>query len=906
MPIRPRILRAFRLASSRDDVVAAQVDEEIRLHLELRAEQLVRRGLTPEAARREAERRFGGVREARQRLQETATNRERRMRARETVEGLLLDLRHALRSLRREPALVATVVLTLALGIGANAAMFGVLDRLMLSGPAHVADADRVLRLYQTRRDASEMATSSIVPYATYEAVRAGAPAFAHLAAYTSASEAAVGRGDEIERLTLRSATATLFPLLGVRPAVGRFYGAAEDTPPAGERVVVLGHEAWRRRFGGDSAVLGRALLVEGRSYTVVGVAPPGFTGAELEPVDLWVPMSSQPSPPLADWHTSRAAKWVQVVGRLAPGATPERAAVEATAVERRAYAAVDASPWEREVDVSARPLWFGRDGAETLEVAVSRWLQGVAAVVLLVACANVANLLLARAVRRRREVAVRLALGIGRRRLLRLLLAEGMLLALAGGAAGVLLAWWGGQLLRATLLENVSWGAAPVDGRVLLVAAAATLATGVLVSLLPALQASRPDLVPSLKEGTAGAGARSRLRSTLTVVQAALSVVLLVGAGLFVLSLRNVRQLRLGIDTDRVLLVSVAYPRLAELPEAQRDGERARRRALRAELHERLRAVPGVEATAASAGTPFHSGLGLDVRAEGHDSIPSLPGGGPYFSAVTPGYFATAGTRLLRGRCVTAADRRGAEPVAVVSATMARVLWPRGDALGRCLHVGADTAPCARIVGVVEDVHRFRLREEPAMQYYVPIEQFPDHEGTTMVRAAGDPAALRPAIERHVRRLDPSVRYVTVRLLQDSVSQQMRPWRLGASHFGLFGGLALVVAATGLYSVMAYATASRTHEIGVRLALGAGPADVRRLVLRSGLALAALGVTLGVLGALAGGRWAAPLLFDVSPRDPAVLGAVALVLLAVALLACLAPAWRAARVAPAEALRVE
>jgi predicted permease len=908
MSIRAGIHRAFRLLPRGGGSVAAQVDDEIALHLELRAERLERQGMSPEEARREAARRFGSLDEARRDLRRRAAHRERTMRTRERVEAIGQDLRYALRALRRERGFSFVVVLTLALGIGANAAMFGVLDRLLLSGPAHVVDADRVLRLYGTDDDRpAEYQTSSVMPYATYATARTGTTAFSHLAAYGMIGELTMGHGEEAERVTRRHATATLFPLLGVRPALGRFYDEAEDTPPTGAQVVVLDHGFWRRRFGGDSTIVGRTIELEGKPFTVVGVAPRGFTGPELEPVSLWLPMSSQLSPPTADWPTTRDAMWLQVIGRLAPGATPERAAQEVTLAERGAMAATGAPERELDVRMSARPLRFDRSGNETLELAVSRWLLGVAAVVLLVACANVANLLLARTVRRRREVAVRLALGIGRARLVRLLVAEGMLLALAGGAAGLLLATWGGQLLRTALLENVSWDVSPLDGRVLAVAAGMTVLTGLLVSLVPALHATRPDLVRSLKEGTQqGGGVRSRLRGALTVAQAAMSVVLLVGAGLFVLSLQHVRDLRLGIDTDRVLWVDVQYPRSTELPEAQREAELARRAAFRAELFEQLRRVPGVAATAMATGVPFHSGLGMDVRAEGVDSMPALPGGGPYYLGVTPDYLKTAGTRLLRGRGILPTDGNGGEHVALVNETMARTLWPTGDAIGKCLYVGDDTAPCSRVVGVVEDARRFALREEPAMQYYVPLSAKQPHGAIALVRAARDPAALVPVIQRHVRTLDPNVRHVNVQLMQDKVNPQMRPWRLGATMFGLFGALALVVAAVGLYSVMSYTAAQRTHEMGVRLALGAQPRDVRRLVLRSGVGLAALGVGIGVLGALAGGRWAEPLLFGISPRDPAVIGGVTLVLLVVAVLASLVPAWRSARVAPSVALRAE
>ena len=902
MPIRPRIPRAFRLAPSRDDVLAAQVDEEIRLHLELRAEQLVRRGLTPEAARREAERRFGGVPEARRALQRTAIHREERVRMRAYAEGVLDDLRHALRSFVRERGFAAVVVLTLALGVGANAAMFGVLDRLLLSGPAHVRDADALGRLYVSTTPPGEPERAlSTFGYVSLAALRE-ARTLTGLAAYTGVQDEPLGRGLDAERVRVRYVTANLFPLLGTRPALGRFFDAADERPPAGEPVVVLDHATWRRRFGGDSAVIGRPLRLGERTFTVIGVAPPGFTGPELEPVDLWLPVSA--STPLPDWPTTRGMTWLRVVGRLAPGATPEQATAEVTRLYR-------AEPVERQraehVRVAFRPLWFDAHGVEAKEVAVSRWLIGVSAVLLLVACANVANLLLARGIRRRREIAVRLALGVSRRRLVRLLFLEGAVLAVAGGLAGVAVAYWGVQLLRLTLLEGIAWDRPPIDARVLAVTAATVVATALLVALLPALKASDPRLARTLTSGTAQAGQRrSRLRDALTLVQAALSAALLVGAGLFVHSLQRAQRLDIGIAPANVLEVVLSWPDAPGLSEADEARESARRRQVRERALERLRALPGVEHAASGMGTPFTGAWWAYPRVPGYDSLPPMPGGGPYFAIVSADYLATLGTPILQGRAITAADVRGTERVAVINEPMARTLWPKGDAVGACVYATERDTTCVRVVGVVPHAPRLELRDEPAFQLYYAAGQRSGGVGALFVRTTGEPSALVPTVRRLLQEIDPTLTFADVRRFEDRLAPQLRPWRLGAMVFALFGLLALVVAGVGLYSVMAYATASRARELGVRLALGAQPRDVRRLVLRQGMLLGAGGVAAGVLLALAAGRWVAPLLFDTSPREPLVFAAVLGALLAVTGAASLGPAWRASRTPPSAALRSE
>lgn len=910
--IRPGIRRLFRLALRRPDVVARDVAEEIRSHIELRTEQLIREGVPPATARAEAIRRFGSLADAERAMHHAANERERTMALRERLDSFAQDLRYAARGLRREPLLTAFIVATLALGIGANAAMFGVVDRLLIQGPRHITDPSRVLRVYQRLRPTGmEEFSHPSFGYVTYDLLRRDGRSFDGVAAYSvNDGGITLGRGADARALTEGAATADLFPLLGVRPALGRFFDAAEDRTGGAAHVAVLGFALWRSTFGGDSSVVGRTVVLGDEPYTVVGVAPSGFTGPQLARVDVWVPMSIRSVGITPDWPTTWNAQWLRVIVRLKPGVTAVAASADATSAFRHAYAGADSA--EASASMFVAPLSHDSRARETPEIAIARWLMGVAAVVLLIACSNVVNLLLARAVRRRREVAVRLALGAGRARLVRLLLSESLILSLLGGTAGVAVAWLTALLMRSVLLPHVEWVSPPVDGRVLLVSAAIALTVGVVVGLVPAIGASRPDLTSALKTGVREGGSqRMRLRGVLTVAQAALSIVLLVGAALFVRSLARVRALDLGLQPDKVLVVAPDWPRLGGLDSVARRVERARRKDVFPRALERLRRLPEVERSSLTVGTPFQSSFGQTLRVPGWDSIPALKGGGPYLSAVTSDYFETVGTRVLRGRAFTSADRVGSEAVALVNETMAKSLWPGRDPIGTCLYSGEDgkaPATCARIVGIVGDSRRFGLREDVSMHYYLPFGQETGIGGTHILLRprSGTPAALGPIARRLLLEVDPSISYIKAQTLQESVDPQIRPWRLGASMFGLMGVLAFVVAALGLYSVMSYLVAQRRHEIGVRIALGAHPVDIVLLVVRRSLGMAAVGVVVGLGLALASGPLIEPLLFETSPRDPLVLGGVALAMAAVALIASWVPAARATRVNPVEALRAD
>jgi len=910
--IRPGIRKVFRLGVRRDDIVARNVDAEIRAHLDMRTEQLVREGFAPDAAREEAIRRFGAMDDARRDLQQHAHQRERTMQFREWLDALKQDVRYATRGLRREPLFAGFVIATLALGIGANAAMFGVVDRLLVRGPEHIVDASRVMRVYLHEKvpGQGDFSTNGF-GYVMYDMLKHDAHSFDGVAAYvaTAHGQTVMGHGADAQLIMQGQASADLFPTLGVKPALGRFFTSREDSIAGAERVAVIGYGLWRSVYGGDRSVLGKTILLRDIPYTIVGVAPMGFTGPKLGHIDVWVPVSLHVTLNTDNWTRTWRAQWLEIVARLKPGVTPQQAALDATAAYRHAYNGGDKT--DAGADIFVAPLNYNDDGKESAEASVSRWLVGVSLVVLLIACSNVVNLLLARAVRRRREVAVRLALGAARRRLIQLLLTESMMLAVMGGTAGLVVAWVSGQLMRTVLLSDVEWTSSPVDGRVLAVSAIIALGVGVLVGLVPALRSSRSDLTSALKSGIReGGGQGMRLRATLTVAQAALSIVLLAGAGLFGRSLSNIRALDLGIQPDRMLIVGPRWSAVAPQDSAGRVAEVARRERLLVEAMERIRQMPRVERATLSIGLPFRSSYSGTIRVTGSDTIPTLPGGYPQISAVGSDYFPTVGTRVLRGRTFTSADRPESEPVAVVSDQMGKALWPGRDPIGECIYI--DSKPdklttCLRIVGIVADVHRSRLKEKTGTHYYVPMGQEHGIGGTALiVRPRLDAAGVIPQIRKLLLDMDPTIQYVNESTLQDDVDPQIRPWRLGASVFGLMGVLALLVAAVGLYSVMSYVVAQRTHELGVRIALGAQSTDIISLVFRGSFGMAAVGIAIGVALALAAGRFIEPLLFDARARDFGVLGGVSALMLCVAALASVLPALRAKGTDPMEALRTE
>jgi predicted permease len=531
------------------------------------------------------------------------------------------------------------------------------------------------------------------------------------------------------------------------------------------------------------------------------------------------------------------------------------------------------------------------------LEARTLVWVTGVAVIVLLIACANVANLYLSRALRRRREIALRLALGVSRRRLLAQSLTESLVLSLLGCAAGLAIAQWGGAVLRRLVAPETDTTPVVADWRTLGVAVAAALIAGVLTGFAPILLAQHGDIIKALKAGVReGTHQRSRLRSSLLVLQVVLSVVLLVGAGLFVRSLAHVSQVHLGYDARPVLLA-----RWNRRGEQVSTSERVtiRRRVLDA-----ARAIPGVERVAWASNIPIQGTSTMGLFVPGIDSVGRL--GRFTYQTASADYFETIGTRIVRGRSFTAADAEGTPTVAVVSEAMARVLWPKADALGQCLRVGADSMPCTTVVGVAEDAVHDPVKDQP-LRFYLPLDQFPTEGGSLLVlRMAGEPAARAEGVRRALQALMPGQQYITVELLDDLLDQQRRSWRLGATMFVAFGVLALVVAAVGLYGVIAYNVGQRMHELGVRRALGAQAGDVVRLVMGQGVRLAVVGVGVGGVLALASAPFVEPLLFQQSATDPVVFVGVSVVLIVVALIACAVPATKAMRADPNTVLRAD
>jgi predicted permease len=904
MPI-PGLRRLFRVERG-TATVDRDLDEELRFHFDMTVEALVKGGMTADQARREAARRFGDVDRHRENLREIDRDRARQRRRVELWGAVTQDVRYALRGLRTNPGLAAVVALTLGLGIGANATMFGIVDRLLLRPPAHLKSPETAHRIYLGRTFDGEESFTSNISYKRYLELRDGSSSLSETAAFFN-TEIVFGAADEARELRAGMVSASFWPFFDVRPTLGRFFTPEEDRVPEGSPVAVLGYGYWQSKYGASGNVIGKPIRIGRKIYTIVGVAPRHFSGTDMQAIAAFIPITSGANDLFGGgvsdptrYYTTHNMSWMEMLARRKPGVSVEAATADLTAAVRRSYATASA---QRADQVRPRivvgSILRERGPQQGRESKVATWLGGVSLVVLLVACANVANISLARAFRRRREVAVRMALGISRGRLMAQLFTESLVLAVLGAAAGLVVAHTGGGVLRATLLPNVEWGSTLADRRVLAFAAAAAVTVGILTGLAPALQSVRCDVAATLKSGGAKAGLhRSRLRTGLLVFQAALSVLLLVGAGLFVRSLRNVRTLDLGYDPDRVIFVSAE---LRGVPLS--DAELA---ALKRRLVEQARRLPGVENASRTLTVPFMINSIEDLFVPGLDSVNRL--GDFYLHAVSSGYFETIGTRILRGRGITDVDRGGAPPAIIVSQSMANKLWPGKNPLGQCVKVGADTMPCSTVVGIAEDIRRGSFDKDEGLQYYVSIDQRRARGGGggLFVRTRGDARRHAERIRHELQRLMPGVSYVTATPLRDILDREVRAWQLGSTMFTVFGGIGLLLAAVGLYAVMAYNTAQRTHELGVRIALGAQARDVVRLVVAGGLRVAVVGVALGAGVALVAGRFIAPLLFNTSPKDPSVFAVVAVTLLATAAAASLVPAWRATRVDPNVALRAE
>jgi putative ABC transport system permease protein len=819
------------------------------------------------------------------------------------LEGVWQDATATLRGLRRSPAFTAGVMLTFALGVGANAAMFSLIDRLMFRPPPFMRDPASVHRVYLFRiRDGVEQLAGIVYP--RHADLERFTTSFSDFAAHSLRS-LAVGVGQDARELPIGVVSGSFFGFFDAAPALGRYFGPAEDRPPAGTPVAVLSYPTWQARYAGRRDALGSSLHIGSAVYTIIGVAPRDFVGLwPLTPPAAFIPVAAYAaSASDADWPTNYGWGFgLATIVRRRAGVTIDAASADLTRALRQSYLA-QGYPERLEAlrprAVAASILEErGPDRSGVAKVAI--WLAGVTIVVLLIACANVASLLLARALARRREIAVRLALGVSRWRLLSQLFTESLVLATVGSLLGLVVATWLSGILRASFLPGTAPAPIATDPRTLGFMGIVTLAVGVFTGILPMFQAGRLTLTDDLKAGArAGTHSRSRARGALLVLQGALSLVLLVGAGLFVRSLRHVRDVRLGFDADSVLIVEL------EMRDVKLDS--AGTAALRQRLLAAATTVPGISHASFQIAVPMAGMTSWPISVPGVDSVRQF--GEFEFNAVSPDYFATLGTRILRGRAFEPADIAGGERVMVVGAAMGATLWPGEDALDKCVRIGLrpDTMPCRRVVGIAEDIQARGLGPERRnFYYYLPAAQWKPHEGGLFARARGD---ARQAIEPLRRRLQaemPGTAYVTVTRLGEIVEGQTRPWVMGATLFTAFGLLALVLAAGGLYSVIAYHVAQRRQELAVRVALGAAAGDVIKLVVSEGLRFAVSGAVVGGAIALAGGRWIAPLLFNQSARDPVVFGTVMAVLLIVAVGASMIPAIRGARVDPNAALRAE
>ena len=891
----------FRLrALFRRDAMERELDDELRFHLERETEKLMRMGMSRDDATRQARLAFGGV--------ERIKDDTRDARGIALVETIAQDLRYAARGLRAKPGFTAAVVLMLGLGIGANAAMFGLVDRLMFRSPEYLRDADRVHRVYLQFTTHDKENTENSFEYTRYLDLTRWTTSFDATAAFGQRT-LAIGSGEDARETPVGTVSASYFSLFDAAPALGRFFGASEDAIPAGAPVVVLSYGFWRTRYAGSPTALGKTLQIDRTTFTIIGVAPENFTGiADGAPPAMWIPITTfagvvHTGETQHTYYKDYSWGWLQMLVRRKPHVSIDAANADLTNAYRQsvvAEAALDHSTPHLESSrpgALAGPVQFQRGPLAGRDGRIITWVSGVSLIVLLIACANVANLMLARGLRRRREIALRIALGVRRSRLIAQLLTESILLGSLGGLAGIAIAEGGSRILESVFLRGETRLGVVTDWRSLGFSAAVALTAGLLTGLAPALQAGRGDVAGALKSGAReGTYQRSRLRAALLVLQGTLAVVLLVGAGLFVRSLRNVRSLRMGFDVDPVLVV---YHELRGTKlTAEQQALLARR------LEERVRAIPGVETATRSLTLPFWDSWSVSLFVAGIDSVRRL--GRFTLQGGSPTFFHAMGTRVVRGRGISAEDTKNAPRVMVVSEAMARTLWPGRDALGQCIRVGADTMPCTTVVGIAENIKSRSLTEDAGLDYYLPIEQFHPESANLIVRVHGDARDYVETVRRTLQAEMPGSAYVITHAMREVIGPQERSWQTGATMFVAFSALALVLAAIGLYGVIAFDVAQRTQELGVRIALGAQVPDVLRLIVGAGLRFAVVGIAIGIGIALLASRFVAPLLFGVSARDPLVLGGVGALLLLVAAVASGIPAWRATRVDPNIALRAE
>jgi predicted permease len=867
------------------DRVEHELDDEVRAHLAMLIDEKIDAGMSPEEAQRAAQIELGGVDQVKEQVRE--------VRAGAIIEQVWQDGRYSLRMMRKNPGFTAIAVITLALGIGANTAIFSLVDSILMR-PLQYQQPDRLVKLMQSDRQIGLDIWN--LSQASFAALRDNSHSLEAVAAYSNGGVNLTG-DVEPERVQVTNVTADFFKVLGLPPVLGRTFRSTEDTP--GNNVVcVISYGFWQRRFAGDPGVVGRFLSLNNVTTEVIGVMPLGFSFLLGPKSEVWIPIALNPA--------RTAPYFLKGIARLGLGVSASEAEAETTGLlldfaRQNPNSSEGSRPLGEELGLKTivTPLKESIVGKTEKPLLI---LLGAVGLVLLIACANVANLLLARATSRVREIAVRFALGATAARVARQLLTESILLASIGAIVGTTLAWLGVRTIGRLPIDGIPRiEEVTVDGTVLAFAAGIALLTGLLFGLMPALRAYKMGMVAAMHEGGRGSTSSRRSNSVLVAAQFALSFVLLIGAGLLLKSFQRLESVDLGFNPEKMLTMSISLP-------ARKFTKPQQSTQFYQSLIDRVRNLPGIRAAGLTATLPLAGDGNSDgFMVEGHE--PSKGSSGSQVQAqlmsMTPGSLQAMGIALRRGRDFLETDGSDSPLVAVVDETLARMYWPDGDAIGKRVETTGDLQ-WMTIVGVVGGIKQYDLAEKLQPHIYAPLAQAPTRQAALVIRTDSAANASIAAVRGEVQQLDPDIPLYSIRSMDDVIGRTLSSQRLTNLLLTAFSVLALLLAAVGIYGTMSLYVGSRKNEFGIRLALGAQPGVVLRLVLREGMLLIASGIAIGIGGALVLTRAIASLLFEVSPTDPVVFAGVPLLLVLVALVACFVPARRASRVDPMVALRCE
>ena len=810
---------------------------------------------------------------------------------------ILQDIRYGLRMLLKSPSVSIVATIALALGIGANTAIFSVVNAVLLR-PLPYPNSDALMSLFE--KDQSRGVVQGSYAYPNFFDLRAQNHVFDHIAAYHDSDFIMTGSGEPVH-LQGGVVTADLFSVLGTAPLVGRTFLPDEDKPTETGRVVVLSERMFASRFNSDPNVLNHPIMLDGKSYTVVGVMPHGFEfPIQNEPLDLWTTIADDASG-TSPITSQRGAHFLHVIARLKPGVSEAQAQAEVDAIAQRLEQQYPDTNTRKGIRLESALVALVGDIRPALLI-----LLGAVACVLLIACANVANLLLARAMTRHKEMAIRSALGASRMRVVRQLLTESVLLSFAGGLLGLALAvWWSDLLITLGKKDIPRAIQVGLDWRVLGFTLGVSVLTGLVFGLVPALHSAKTELTESLKEGRGAGGSarRNRVRGVLVVAELAIAVVLLVGAGLLIQSLWRLQHVSPGLQPQNILTFNVS------LPDVRYPSEKQAR--FYGDLMTRVQSLPGIQSVSAVlplplSGDRFSISFQIDGRPVARKDEPSAD-----MFVTEPNYFRTMGIPIIKGRDFEQRDEHKSTPVVIVTESFARQFFPGEDPIGKRIHPGISTwdnedSTMREIIGVVADIRNRALNTEPKPAYYMPQSQVPFTQLIVVAKTATDPHSLITGVTREVRNMDQELPVFSIKTMEEYISASVAAPRFNTTLLSIFAAVALVLTVIGLYGVMSYSVAQRTNEIGIRMALGAQTLDVLRLIVKQGLTLVLIGLVLGLFGALALTRLLSTLLFGVTARDPATFVAIAGLLSLVAMLACYLPAWRATKVDPLEALRYE